>query len=197
MAIDPSKYSDNRQSFFREYFERALPYDQYVVTGSSAHQERWRNAENIELSKELKSVVHGFKRKLNILCMSGTWCGDCARQGPMLKLIASSSSCIDLRFIDNRANPELQAELKINGADKVPVVVLLSEDFFELARFGDKHLSQYRKAVRTQLGAVCDTGLIAPAADDLLTELTEWVGFIERVELLLRLSPLLRDRYAD
>ena len=133
---------------------------------------------------------------MNLLVLSGVWCGDCARQGPILNLIETVQPLVSCRYLDNRANPELQDELRINGAEKVPVIVVLSEDFFELARFGDRHLSVYRRKAATELGAACDPGLIAPA-DELKVEGDEWVEYLDRLQLMLRLAPMLRKRYGE
>ena len=195
---EPTKYYDNRADFFRAYFEKGLGYSDYVLSGKPNHKSRWDNFYNlISLSDEQLSITAQFKRKMNILVLSGIWCGDCARQGPMLRRIEQASQQLSLRFIDNRANPELQDELRINGASRVPVIVALSEDFFELARFGDRTLSTYQRKAQTELGPACDAGLISPQAEELTQELGEGVSFFERLQLMLRLAPALREKYAD
>ena len=55
----------------------------------------------------------------------------------------------------------------------------------------------YRRMALQQLGPSCETGLIAPPANELEAELCEWVDVFERMHLILRLSPHLRDRYGD
>lgn len=75
--------------------------------------------------------------------------------------------------------------------------VVFSEDFYELARFGDRHLSVYRRKAATELGPACETGLVPPSGEALATELAEWCDFFERLQLMLRLAPLLRQRYGD
>lgn len=193
--LDP--YKDIRREFFIKYFEKALPYEDYLKTGSPEHLSKWKNFEaKLQLTAEQKKIISAFKRKMPVLVLSGTWCGDCARQGPMLNLIAKTSNVIDLKFIDNKQNPELQNELRINGAEKVPVVVSFSEDFFEINRFGDKHLGYYRDKLATELGASCDAGVFAPT-NELNAELNDWLSHFERIQAILRLSPLLKRRYGD
>lgn len=195
---DLSPYCDKRREFFRRYFEAGLPYAEYIRTGSEAQQSKWRNfAELVQIDPRQERLVRSFVRKINVLCMSGIWCGDCARQGPILQAIADAAPAVELRFVDNKANPELLEELRINGAEKVPVVVSLSEDFFEVARFGDSHLSVYRKKAGTQLGAACDPGIMPPPEGELAAETQEWVDYFERVHWILRLAPMLRRRYGD
>ena len=120
-----------------------------------------------------------------------------AMQGPMFQTLAEANPCIDLRFYEREDGCSLGENLRINGAMKVPVVVFLSEDFYELGRFGDRLLTVYRRMAVQQLGPSCETGLIAPPANELEAELCEWVDVFERMHLILRLSPHLRDRYGD
>ena len=140
-------------------------------------------------------IVEGFIRPLQVLCMSGVWCGDCVRQGPILERIANANPGLEVRFIDNHSHPELLNELRINGAMKVPVAVFLSEDFFELARFGDRHLGVYRMKLATETGPACATGL--GLTDALLAEdIQAWVDVFERVHAIVRLAPFYREKYA-
>ena len=193
-----SPYFDIRSDFFKEYFAAALPYDKYLETAKPEHRERWENlATKISLSPPQKQLIGSMTRQLNILVMSGSWCGDCSRQGPMLKAISDSNMKLDLRFIDNGENPKLQEELMINGAKKVPVIVVLSEDFFEIARFGDRHLSVYRRKLAQETGPACDAGILPPTSEELSEEISEWVDFFERAHAVLRLAPMLRRRYND
>ena len=193
-----SKYSDKRTEFFKSYFEKALPYESYLKTGTADQVSKWQNVEKtISLNNVQIERIISFKRKLNILVMSGIWCGDCVRQGPMFKAMGSINSLMDFKFIDNREHPELLEELKINGAQKVPVIVSLSEDFYEISRFGDVHLSIYKRKAAQQLGTACDPGILAPPGNELELELNEWLDYFERIQLMLRLSPALRERYGD
>ena len=129
--------------------------------------------------------------------LSGAWCGDCVRQGPIFRRIAEAAPTIDLRFVDRDQQPELADLLRINGALKVPVAVWLSEDFYEVQRFGDRTLSVYRAKAGREMGAACATGLVPPAADALAVEIAEWVDMVERVHLILRTAPMLRTRHGD
>ncbi len=193
-----SKYLDIRQDFWRKTFDKALPYDEYLDASNETHAKKWRDMEGkFDLAEEQKHLVGSFVRKMNVLVYSGVWCGDCVRQGPMFNSIASRNPNIDLRFAEREDGSPLSDELRINGALKVPVVVFLSEDFYECGRFGDRLLTVYRRMAQRQLGASCETGLIAPPERELNAELTEWVDVFERMQIILRLSPMLRERYAD
>lgn len=195
---DLENYNDKRSAFFKRYFAKALKYQDYLATGEQVHRQRWNeHYQAVQLSQQQQKLIASFVRRMNILFMSGVWCGDCVRQGPIVQRIAEANNLIDLCFIDNKENPELAEELRINGAAKVPVAVFLSEDFFNLGRFGDRHLAIYRSKLAKELGPTCSTGLIVPDQDLLQQDLQGWLDLFERYQAMLRLAPLLRRRYND
>ncbi len=195
---DLSDYHDKRTDFFKAYFAKALNYQDYLATGEAVYQQRWdQHYQVIQPTSQQLELIEHFPRKLNILFMSGIWCGDCVRQGPLIQRIAQGNELIDLRFIDNKENSELAEELRINGAFKVPVAVFLSEDFFELGRFGDRHLAIYRAKLATELGPACASGIGLPEQNVLKQDLQDWLDLVERCQAMLRLAPLLRQRYDD
>lgn len=194
----PNQLFDSRSDLFKQMFEKALPYKDYLETATPAQFEQWRAFEqSLSLNQSQHSLINTFKRRMPLLVLSGIWCGDCKRQGPMLYRIAESSSVIEPKFIDSQSHPELSNELRISGGARVPVAVALSEDFFEIARFGDRTLSHYRSKATRELGAACDSGIMGGDNSELQIELAEWLDFIERSQLILRLSSSLRARYND
>ena len=189
---------DTHQALFKDAFSSAHSFEAFIATGTQNQRARWQQfADAIQIPHSSLEVIKGFKRQLNILVIAGIWCGDCARQCPMLYKISQLNDYLSLRFLDNEANPQLRDELRIHGASRVPVVVALSEDFFEVGRYGDRTLSAYRRKAARELGVACDSGIALPPTEELLEELGEWVSIIERYELLLRVSPMLRKRYND
>lgn len=193
-------YHDTRSGFWHAHFERALPYDRYLSASGTAHAKKWSDfADKIPaLTHEQKARVSGYGRTMNVLVYSGAWCGDCVRQGPMVERIgAAAGPAVTVRFIERDTSPELQEELRVLGALRVPIVVFLSEDWFEVGRFGDRLLTSYRSKAAREIGPACDSGILPPPQDQLVAEQEDWVGTFERMLLMLRLSPPLRERYGD
>ena len=191
-------YYDKRSGFWRRHFDQAVEYDAFLEKEDQRHADRWRETERRlpDLTNDQVERLKGFGREVNILFYCGVWCGDCARQGPMLKKIADAIGPeVHLRFIDRAESEELQDELRILGALRVPVVVFLSEDFWEVGRFGDRLLHFYRAKAAREIGRGLNAGVLSPKA--LATEMSEWVDVFERVQLMLRLSPPLRRRHGD
>lgn len=195
---EQSDYLDLNQGLWRRSWDQALAWDDYLTAEDPKHQDRWRAAlELTSLTAEQAELLATFTRTLHCLVLSGAWCGDCVRQGPILHRLGEAAPTLEVRFIDRDAAPELTDLLRLNGAKKVPVAVFLSEDFFEVGRFGDRTLSVYRAKAKREVGAACETGIVPPETDALATEIQEWVDLSERMHLLLRTAPLVRRRYND
>ena len=183
-------------------YEQALPYQEFLQTfATHEHQRRWQGVyEQVVLTAEQKALLSGFVRKMHVLCLAGPWCGDCVNACPIFQRIAEASPAISLRFINRPQQfdpqaPDLQTavanELMICGGPRVPVLVFISEDWFECERFGERTLATYRHKVASLSGASCPTGLFAPPTDLLAANIAEWLGHFERIQLMLLTSPRL------
>lgn len=138
MTTEPAYY-DIRADFWREHFEKADRYDQYLELSEPVYVKRWKDmaAALPEITAEQKKRLTGINRRLNMLVYCSDWCGDCVRQMPMLEKIAAGvGPDLEMRIIDREESQALKDELRLVGAMRVPVVVFLSEDFHEVGRVG-------------------------------------------------------------
>jgi len=181
-----------------EKFAGALEYGAFLERfGSPEHQDRWSAASTqFHLNEVQKRLLSGFTREMNVLCLAGAWCGDCVNQCPILERFARACPKIHLRFLDRDADPGIANELQLCGGRRVPVVVFLSEDFAECARYGDRTLSRYRTMAAGLTGAACPTGLL-PSGEAMAETADDWLREFERVQLMLRMSPRLRQKHGD
>ena len=63
--------------FFSAKFAAALPYDRYVQTGTQEQRRRWRQVyDAATLTEAQRQLLAGFVRPMNLLVISGIWCGD-------------------------------------------------------------------------------------------------------------------------
>jgi hypothetical protein len=180
-------------------FQAGLPYAEFLARhGTPAHRERWQRVHGqVALTAGQRALLASFVRPMDVLCLAGAWCGDCSGQCPIFEHFAAAAPALRVRYLDRDAHPDVQQELRINGGDRVPVVVFLSEDGCEVARYGERTLSKYRQMASEQAGAGCPTGIV-PAGDPLLAAVTQdWLDEFERVQWLLRLSPRLRRLHGD
>jgi hypothetical protein len=180
-------------------FADSLPYTRFLDRhATSTQRARWDAMHGrFSLTSEQKQLMAGFTRRMPVICLAGAWCGDCVNQCPVFDHFAQASPAIDLRFIDRDARADVRDMLAINGGQRVPVVVFLSEDWFEVARYGERTLSIYRRMAAEQLGPACPTGLVPPREDAVALVTAEWLAEFERTQLILRLSPRLRSLHGD
>jgi thioredoxin-like negative regulator of GroEL len=183
----------------RRYFDQSLAYHAYVASGPSDHQANWAaNHARIALTEQQVSLLGSFTRRQPVLVISGTWCGDCAQQVPIMQHIAAASNGkIDLRIIDRDKGIELSNQVKISGGNRVPTVIFMNEEFDLLGLYGDNVLSRMRAKAAKQLGASCELPTARAAESDLAQTVQEWVDQFERTQLIARLSTKLRSKHGD
>jgi thiol-disulfide isomerase/thioredoxin len=186
-------------AYLVERFSSGIPYPGYLQTGTDEQRQRWGQVyDAARLTDAQKQLVNGFVREMKILVFSGIWCGDCVQQGPLIQRIAEQNTAkIDLRFVERPRDGELVPELRINAGSRVPVVVFLSEDNQWCATAGDRTISRYRALALQKLGSFCPTGIVAPEKGEIDATLADWLNEVERVQLMLRLTPRLRAKYKD
>ena len=185
--------------FLRNKFDAAVEYDAYLATGTAEQQRRWNDVDaKLSITPDQQRLLGGFTRVTNVIAISGIWCGDCVAQGPMLRRIAvANPDVLRLRWLDRDQHKDLADKVKLCGGHRVPTVIFLAEDFEWCSLLGDRTLSRYRAIASRQLGASCPVGIVPPGDDELAATVQDWVDEFERVQLMLRLSPRLRQIHND
>ena len=184
--------------FLASKHDAGLSFDAYVATAKPDKQEAWRAVyDRIELTEPQRTLIESFTRKMNILVSSGVWCGDCVQQCPLLARIAEANDLIDLRFVDRDEHADLAQRIMLCQGLRVPTVVFMSEDHEFIGLMGDRSLTRYRAMAAQQLGANCPLPGAPIPTDELRATLQDWLNEVERLQLLLRLSPRLRQKHGD
>jgi hypothetical protein len=180
-----------------EKFQAGLAYADFLARyGSEGDRQRWQQTyDRITFSVAERELLGQFRRQMNVLCLAGAWCGDCAGQCPIFEQFALMAPRIVIRYLDRDDHADVQRALQINGGNRVPVVVFFSEDGFEVGRYGERTLSKYRQLVHDQAGVAVEH---SSSGNSPLAEVTQdWLNEFERVQWLLRLSPRLRQLHGD
>ncbi|WP_296618455.1 thioredoxin family protein [Marivirga sp.] len=96
---------------------------------------RWDKKINLDsdLANNIKSLP-----KLNWLVITEAWCGDAAQNIPFLAKMANENPEIDLRFIMRDEHPEIMDQYLTNGARSIPILVIMDENFNDLAFWGPR-----------------------------------------------------------
>jgi len=180
-------------------FARALAYDAYTATGKDHQQDAFTAVyEQAALTDAQRELLASFTREMRVIVLSGMWCGDCVAQVPLIARIAEANpDTILARYADRDEHAELSERFKINQGHRVPTVVFMAEDHAFIHALGDRTLSRYRAVASRQLGASCEIPGAGVADDEIAASLQDWINEFERVQLLLRLSPRLRQKHGD
>jgi thiol-disulfide isomerase/thioredoxin len=184
---------------WKSIFDQALPYKKFLEQFGDPQRDvpRWKSVyDQVVLTEQQRQILSGFTREMKVLCLAGAWCGDCVAQCPIFQRICESGDCkIDLRFIDRDEHAQVADELSICAGKRVPMLVFLTEDYYECARYGDRTLSRYRQMAAALGGAACSSGIVAAGGLAAVTQ--EWFDEFERVQHMLRTSARLRQMHGD
>lgn len=185
--------------YFQSKHEAGSHFETYINSGKPGHRDDWQRVyDQAQLTEAQRNLVASFVRRVNIIALSGTWCGDCVQQGPLIQRIAEANSkSIDLRWLDRDEHKDLQEKVRINGGDRVPVLIFCAEDYEPVGWYGDRTLARYRAIAARQLGASCALPGAPVDAQEMAATIQDWLDEIERVHLLLRLSGRLRQLHGD
>lgn len=197
-SLDASAYFDQRRNMHRRLWEAALPYAEFVATGDSEDQKAWQAVfDRVGPTPHQGEFLKAFTRQMKILVVAATWSRDCVRQVPMLERLAAASPVVHVKVLDRDAHPDVRDEVRLCGAARVPVAIFLTEDYFECSRMGDRTLSTYRTLAKALIGPTCPVGDPLLKEDEIAATQQDWLNEFERVQLMMRLSPYLRERYGD
>lgn len=192
----------------RDKFAQALPFEEYLKLCQPHEWPRWRSfADGVRLTPAQIATARASVRRVNVLVISGTWCGDCVQQCPILARFAEAHPVLtpgeptaagfDVRFIERDANMDFAEHFKICGGHRVPAAIFMNEDFDFISLLGDRTLTRYRAVAAKSLGPSCPLPGAPLDADELAATIQDWADEFERVALLVRLSAKLRQRHGD
>lgn len=185
--------------FLKTTFDAGVPYADHVGAGKPDQQTAWADIyAQAELTDDQRKLIAGFTREMNLLISSGVWCGDCVQQCPLIARIAEANpEMIHLRFVDRDEHADLAQRVSICAGLRVPMMVLMAEDFAFCSLAGDRTLTRYRAIAERQLGPSCPMPGAPVPTEELTATLQDWLNEIERVQLMLRLSTRLREKHGD
>ncbi|MBH06505.1 MAG: thiol reductase thioredoxin [Phycisphaeraceae bacterium] len=191
----------NDKTLLQQKYQQGHEFDEFMdLADSLQHRLPWdERYGQLELTPEQTDLVHAFSRKMHVLCLTGTWCGDCALQGAaMARISQANPENIQLRYLQrDDEHAELIVKSQINAGFRVPVTWFLSEDFEPIACFGDRTLSRYRSMALKSLPPNQANVLASPPQNPVRMVLDEILEEFERIHLILRLSPRLRQQHGD
>ena len=184
---------------FLKKWSVGLGYTDFLTRYASPDQrKRWDAVHHaVALTESQHALLTSFRREMLVVVVAGAWCGDCIQQCPMFEVFSAKSPMLKIRYFDRDDHGDLADELSICGGRRVPSVAFLAEDGAVCGRYGDRTLAKYRDTASSLAGASCPTGLVPQATSLQAAVIQEWLEQFERIQLMLRLSPRLRQKHGD
>lgn len=185
--------------FLRMKHEAGMPYEDYVRSGTPRQHADWQAVwDAVSLTPSQRDLVASFTRRINVIALSGLWCGDCVQQGPLIGHIAAAApERVVVRWLDRDRHEDLQARVSINAGHRVPVLLFCAQDHELVGWYGDRTLARYRMLARQALGAACPLPGAPVPTEEQSACLQDWLDEFERVHLLLSLSTRLQQAHQD
>ena len=133
-----------------EFVKRhGLTYEEYVNQLEPAFQRRYqRSYQKVALSEEQINFLKLPSRPVRAIVFTTKTCTDSVSAVPIMKKIQEHGTFIDLRVIDiNKGDQEVEEVFEnytTNGDKRVPVIITLSEDYYEINRWVERSALGYK-----------------------------------------------------
>ena len=127
-SMESFKASYNKGQTFPEFLER---------TRNSEHpwQEFYQRA---MVPREVLSRFQNLTGRWHLLVLCEAWCGDGANILPYLARAVESAQGLEMRILRRDENPELMDTHLTDGNRGIPIVMILDEEFREVAWWGPR-----------------------------------------------------------
>ena len=126
MRVDKKRFQEGKT--FREFLESVR-----------VHGRLWHQIyERAQLPPEVKRAARSVSGQWNFLVLAEDWCGDAVHILPFLARLQEGLPRSDLRVLSRDGNPDLMDSHLTNGTRSIPVVMILDEEFQEVAWWGPR-----------------------------------------------------------
>ncbi|WKK78352.2 thioredoxin family protein [Marivirga salinae] len=137
-GIDYPSYRNMIKSLLSENMTTGSNHSEAMIAYTKMNDQRMsRWDKKINLADEIVNSVVSLP-KMNWLVITEAWCGDAAQNIPFIAKLANENPNIDLRFIMRDEHPELMDQYLTNGARSIPILVIMDENFNDLATWGPR-----------------------------------------------------------
>ena len=122
----------------RDRYQKAETFQEFLAT-VQAHRTLWNQlSEGAQLSQEAREAAGSILGQWHLLVLAEDWCGDVMHILPFLARLEEEFPHFDLRILSREENPDLMESHLTNGTRSIPVVMILDEDFQEVAWWGPR-----------------------------------------------------------
>ncbi len=119
-------------------YENAQTFREFLKT-VEAHRDLWhRLFERAHVPSEALERAESLPGRWHLLILVEDWCGDALGTLPYLARLTEASPKLDMRLLSRDENPDLM-DAHLSGTNRsIPVVMVLDDDFREVAWWGSR-----------------------------------------------------------
>jgi hypothetical protein len=121
-----------------ERFYQGQSFSEFL-TSVRSHQDLWHEIyKRARLPAEARAVAASVSGSWHFLVLAEDWCGDAVHVLPYLARLEEAFPRFSVRVLSRDGNPDLMNAHLTNGTRSIPVVLILDEDFQEVAWWGPR-----------------------------------------------------------
>ena len=122
----------------RDRFQKAETFQEFLA-GVEQLRPLWHQLyERAQLPVEALEEARRLPGRWHLLALGEDWCGDGAHSIPYLARLQEALPNFELRVLSRDENPDLMDAHLTNGTRSIPVVMILDEEFREVAWWGPR-----------------------------------------------------------
>ena len=122
----------------KERYEKALTFQQFLDTVEESQHPWHEFYQRARLPAGVEEKGRALKGHWHLLVLCAEWCGDGANTLPYLARLVEAVPNLHLRVLHRDENLDLMDSHLTGGNRSIPVVMILDEDFKEVAWWGPR-----------------------------------------------------------
>jgi hypothetical protein len=122
----------------KEEFDRGQSFQEFLDSVIK-FQDLWHQIyQRAELPDESVAAAETIEGTWRFLVLAEDWCGDAVHVVPYLARLEEAFPQFELRILSRDQHPEIMDSHLTNGTRSIPVVMILDEDYQEVAWWGPR-----------------------------------------------------------
>jgi hypothetical protein len=177
---------------FRDEYEKAMPYDEYVNTLGEHRNLHQLHYKKFKIDEDTSEIIRTF-RSYKILVITESWCGDSLALLPIIRKMSEVNGHWDIRVLLRDLNLELMDRFLTHGVRGMPMFLFLNDQGEFLFKWGPRpakaaqifdHYRRQLKERKIEKRDVIKKIRVYYAKDRGITTLAELLGIFEEQELV-------------
>jgi hypothetical protein len=122
----------------KERYEEGATFQEFLGAARSLLGLWNQISERTQLPEEAREAVGSLTGRWHFLVLAEDWCGDAVHCLPYLAKLEEAFPHFGLRILSREGNPDLMDSHLTAGSRSIPVVMILDENFQEVAWWGPR-----------------------------------------------------------